>query len=132
VVFSHHPKHALLIDSQAFEMPVRPEPPVAPKRVLGLESLDGEAQAFITLRHPERPPPRQPSNASLFILQREFPNQRLYPGVLARQAGFFPILWLDFNGPQDMREKRVAPLIIEGLADLGLMHNSAMDRPCRP
>jgi len=41
--------------------------------------------------------------------------------MLARQVGFFPILWLDFNGPQGMREKRVAPLIIEGLANLGLM-----------
>jgi hypothetical protein len=40
-------------------------------------------------------------------LQGEFPHKRVEPRVLARQAGFFPILWLDVNGPRGIRELRV-------------------------
>jgi hypothetical protein len=50
--------------------------------------------------------------------------------VLAREAGFLPIVWLDCKGPRSLRENLVAPLIIEGWADVVRMtqcrHGSAL------
>jgi hypothetical protein len=58
---------------------------------------------------------------AFFSLEGEFPHERFQPRILTHQAGFFPVVLLDVKGPRRMREKLVAPLIVEGLANLILV-----------
>jgi hypothetical protein len=91
VVCPHHPTHALLMDSQALhDMHVRPEPPGAPTRVLGLEPRDAGEQGCLTLGHLERPPPRQPSHSALLFRSRVSSPPRVLSLAFsrARRASF--------------------------------------------
>ena len=55
---------------------------------------------------------------AFFELEGEVPSTRVQPRIRTRQAGFFPVAWLDIKGPRGIRETLVTPLIIEGWADL--------------
>jgi hypothetical protein len=57
----------------------------------------------------------------LFSLAGEFPHERFQPRILTHQTGLFPVALLDVKGLRRIREKLVAPLIIEGWAHLVFM-----------
>jgi hypothetical protein len=58
VVLPHDSKNPLLMDWQLLhEVQARPDPPIPPTWVLGLERLDAGEQSFIALGDLERSPP---------------------------------------------------------------------------
>lgn len=87
-MLTHQAQDALLVDPLAVHVAkARPHPPIPPEGVLSLKRPDALDQGPVARRHFRGALPAHGHTSSLFFKrERELPDERLEPGILALQA----------------------------------------------